>query len=147
VGTARLFYLLYNITGEMEWLEWAKKGAQAILGSGIPEKETPGFWNNVGVCCGSAGVADFFLSLHIATGEKSYLLFAEKVTRDLLKRGSRDKRGLYWIQAEHRTRPELLQAQTGLMQGAAGIGLWLLRLHNFELGNKISIVFPDNPFR
>jgi hypothetical protein len=29
-------------------------------------------------------------------------------------------KGLRWVQAEHRVRPELLVAQTGYMQGAAG---------------------------
>ena len=36
--------------------------------------------------------------------------------------------GLKWIQAEHRLHPDRLTAQTGLMQGAAGVGLTLLRL-------------------
>lgn len=49
-------------------------------------------------------------------------------------------------QAEHRARPEFLQAQTGLMQGAAGIGLWLLRLIAFDQNIVPRIIFPDNPF-
>jgi hypothetical protein len=53
---------------------------------------------------------------------------------------------LKWIQAEHRTRPELLVAQTGLMQGAAGIGLYLLHLDALERGQHIKIVLPDTPF-
>jgi uncharacterized protein YyaL (SSP411 family) len=146
VGTARLFYRLYQITAEEEWLSWMKKGARAILQSGIPEEETPGFWNNLGVCCGSAGVADFFLSLHEIDPQPEYLQFARRLTHDLILRGTRDTAGLKWIHAEHRSRPELLQAQTGLMQGAAGIGLWLLRLDAFDQNKAISIVLPDNPF-
>ena len=38
------------------WLEWAEKSARGILKSGIPDAPTAGFWNNVGQCCGSAGV-------------------------------------------------------------------------------------------
>src|SRR5262249_19136246 len=79
VGTARLFYRLRQTTGEEEWMRWVKKGAQAILESGIPERATAGFWNNVGQCCGSAGVAAFFLDLHDLTGEPGYLAFARKV--------------------------------------------------------------------
>src|SRR5207253_5943577 len=63
-GTARLFYRLYQATGDREWLDWVKRSARAILASGIPEKRPPGFWNNVSQCCGSAGVAEFFLDLH-----------------------------------------------------------------------------------
>jgi hypothetical protein len=64
----------------------------------------------------------------------------------LLTRATRDRDGLRWIQAEHRVRPELLIAQTGYMQGAAGIGMLLLHLDGFERGKKTPITFPDSPF-
>jgi hypothetical protein len=117
-----------------------------VIKSGIPEAQTPGFWNNVGQCCGSAGVAEFFLSLHQATGRSDFLSFAERITQDLLGRSTREGKDLCWIQAEHRVRPKFLQAQTGYMQGAAGIGMWLLRLDAFHQGRDFSIVFPDSPF-
>jgi hypothetical protein len=53
------------------------------------------------------------------------------------------------IQTEHRARPELLIAQTGLMQGAAGIGLVLLRRAAEETqvgGGAARIVLPDSAF-
>src|SRR5205807_7662562 len=50
-GTARLIYRLHQVTGEKEWMEWVKRCARGILQSGIPEKRTPGFWNNVSQCC------------------------------------------------------------------------------------------------
>jgi predicted negative regulator of RcsB-dependent stress response len=149
-GTARLFYRLYEVTGETSWMEWVKKSARGILTSGIPEKRTEGFWNNVSRCCGSAGVADFMLDLQgIGNTKKTdhrYLAFAKKLTEDLLRRSTPAGKGLKWVQAEHRVRPKLLQAQTGLMQGSAGIGLWLLRLNAFEKGKRETIHFPDSPF-
>ena len=36
---------------------WVGRGARGISSSGIPERRTAGFWNNVSVCCGNAGVA------------------------------------------------------------------------------------------
>jgi hypothetical protein len=51
-----------------------------------------------------------------------------------------------WIQAEHRVRPDLLVAQTGYMQGAAGIGMLLLHLEAFEKGRGAEIILPDSPF-
>ena len=146
VGTGRLFYRLYQITGEDTWLDWAEKGGRALLRSGIPEKQTPGFWNNVGVCCGSAGVADYALSLFQVTEKTEYLEFARRLTAQILNRSTQESGGLKWIQAEHRSRPDFLQAQTGLMQGAAGIGLWLLRLDAFEAGGTARITFPDSLF-
>jgi lantibiotic modifying enzyme len=145
-GTARLFYRLFQATGDREWLEWVKRSARAVTDSGIPEKRPPGFWNNVGPCCGSAGVAEFFLDLHRATGDRSYLAFSRRITDDLLKRATRDEKGTRWIQAEHRIQPDLLVAQTGYMQGAAGIGMWLLHLDAFERGQKRRITLPDSPF-
>lgn len=146
VGTSRLFYRLFQITGDREWMDWVERGAQAILNSGIPEKEHPGFWNNVGVCCGSAGVADHFLSLYQVTKKTAYLDFARALTTQILTEASRDSSGIRWIQAEHRSRPDFLQAQTGLMQGAAGIGLWLLRMDAHERGESVRIFLPDTPF-
>lgn len=146
VGTSRLFYLLFQITRDQEWMDWIERGAKAILESGVPEQEVEGFWNNVGVCCGSAGVADFFLSLYGLTQKKDYLDFARHLTNDLLSKSTHTDNGIKWIQAEHRARPEFLQAQTGLMQGAAGIGLWLLRLNAFDQNIVPRVIFPDNPF-
>jgi hypothetical protein len=51
-----------------------------------------------------------------------------------------------WIQAEHRINPDLLVAQTGYMQGAAGVGMLLLHLDQFGRGKKAQIFFPDSPF-
>jgi lantibiotic modifying enzyme len=145
-GTARLWYRLWQATGDRAWLEWASKSARAIVGSGIPDRPTPGFWNNVGVCCGSAGVAEFFLAHHRATGDAASLAFARRVTAQILASASRDASGIQWPHAEHRARPAEIVAQTGWMQGAAGIGAWFLHLDGFERGAAPSIRFPDSPF-
>ena len=157
VGTARLWYQLGRVTGDKQWMTWVDRSAKALTTSGIPEKRTPGFWNNVSQCCGSAGVAQFFLDLYAAgssdsaeaTADKkdpAYMTFAKKMTDDLLARGTRDEKGLRWVQAEHRVQPNLLVAQTGYMQGAAGIGMWLLRLDAAESKRKPFVRFPDTPF-
>ena len=146
VGTARLWYQLAKVTGNRQWLTWVDKSARALLASGIPETRTPGFWNNVSQCCGSAGVGQFFLDLHGVKANPAYLQFAKRMTDDLLKRGTRDEKGLRWVQAEHRVRPEQLAAQTGYMQGASGIGMWLLRLDAAETRRPNFVRFPDTPF-
>lgn len=145
-GTARLFYRLYQATGERVWMDWVRKSANSVLQSGLPEKQTPGFWNNVSQCCGSAGVAEFFLSLYQVTHDRRYIDFSKRMTANLLSKATRDQKGLRWIQAEHRVKPDLLAAQTGYMQGAAGIGMLLLHLDQVERGKKRSIVLPDSPY-
>jgi len=147
VGTANLFYELYKSTRDQAWLDWVLKEAHGLMDSGIPEKQTPGFWNNAGICCGLAGVADFFLGLYKITKNEHHLYFGRRVMTVLDKRATRDASGMRWIQAEHRTRPELLIAQTGLMQGAAGIGLVLLRWAAFEEDKRpVRIRMPDSAF-
>jgi lantibiotic modifying enzyme len=146
VGTARLFYVLNEATGEKVWLDWLRKSANALLKSGIPEKETPGFWNNDGICCGLAGVGEFFLDLGRALKDKSYLDFCDQVTARLLANASLAGKLMFWVQAEHRVRPDFLVAQTGYMQGAAGIGMFLLHLDAASSGARAKIVFPDTPF-
>jgi lantibiotic modifying enzyme len=145
-GTARLWYRLWEATGDRAWLEWAAKSARAIVSSGIPDRQTPGFWNNAGVCCGSAGVAEFFLAHHRATGEAASLAFARRVSAQILTSAVRDAQGIRWPHAEHRTRPAEIAAQTGWMQGAAGIGAWFLHLDAVERGAAPPIRFPDSPF-
>jgi lantibiotic modifying enzyme len=145
-GTSRLFYRLALATGDRSWIAWAERGARGVMRSGIPERETPGFWNNVSQCCGSAGVAEYFLSLHRVTRKRAYLDFARRMTDQLLAKATREGDALKWVQAEHRVRPELLVAQTGYAQGAAGIGLWLLRLDAFERGRRAGLALPDSPF-
>jgi lantibiotic modifying enzyme len=145
-GTARLWYRLWQATGDRAWLDWASKSARAIATSGIPDRTTPGFWRNVGVCCGSAGVAEFFLAHHRATGDPASLAFARRVSVQILESATRDAAGIRWPHAEHRTRPTEIAAQTGWMQGAAGIGAWFLHLDASERGAAPPIRLPDSPF-
>ena len=146
VGTARLFFRLYQVTGDREWLTWVQKSAQALRASGIPEMRTPGFWNNVGQCCGSAGVADFFLALWRETGDARDLAFARRMVDDMLGRATPKAGGLKWIQAEHRAQPKLLIAQTGYMQGAAGIGSALVHFAAAVDKRPVNIRLPDSPY-
>jgi lantibiotic modifying enzyme len=146
-GTARLFHRLGQVTGDRTWRGWVERAARGIAASGIPEQRTPGFWNNVSQCCGNAGVAEFFIELHRSYQDDSALPFARRVTADLLRRATDDESGMRWVQAEHRVHPELLIAQTGYMQGAAGIGTLLLKLDAVERQTRQRIVFPDSPYR
>jgi hypothetical protein len=80
------------------------------------------------------------------TRDPKYLAFAVKMTADLLARATRDDTGTRWVQAEHRVQPDLLIAQTGYMQGAAGIGSWLLRLDGQQRKRPAFIRLPDSPW-
>jgi lantibiotic modifying enzyme len=146
VGTARLWRRLAQVTRDQSWMTWVDRSARALLESGIPEKRTDGYWNNVSQCCGTAGIAEFFLDISRVTPDPAYLPFARRMTDDLLARATRDDAGMRWVQAENRTQPANLVAQTGYMQGASGIGMWLLRLDAAEHKRESFVRFPDSPW-
>jgi lantibiotic modifying enzyme len=145
-GTARFFHQLNRVTGDDEWMEWVRGGAEGIMQTGVPERRTPGFWNNVSQCCGDAGVGEFFVNLRRMTGDSRYLDFANRVTHNLRRRATETADRIGWRQAEHRVRPELLQTQTGFMQGAAGIGTYFLHLDGLEQGRDPLIRWPDSGY-
>lgn len=145
-GTARLYQKLYSITGNGRWKEKIFTAAAALQKCGIPEKQTTGYWNNVSYCCGNAGIAEFYLQLYQLYKNEMHLLFSEHMLNNLLQRATAGENKLSWKQAENRTQPTLLQAQTGLMQGAAGIGLTLLHINAVKNNKMYRIKLPDNPF-
>ncbi len=146
VGTSRLYYKLWQITKEQKWLDKINLAAKSMMNCHIDEKQTPGFWNNVSQCCGTASAAGFFLDTYEVTKNKEYLDFGKSLIKNLISRATEEKKGVKWIQAEHRIKPDFLQAQTSYMQGAAGIGTTLLHFDEFEKGKTPSIILPDNPF-
>jgi lantibiotic modifying enzyme len=142
-GTARAFDVLARITGDPRYADAVRGGTTSIVGSALPRERLPGFWNNVSLCCGSAGVIEFLLERARATGDPTLVDRAREFADDLLARGTSDERGLRFVQAEHRVKPDLLEAQTGWMQGAAGIGVALLDLAAFGEDESGRLVLPD----
>ncbi|MGE0554628.1 MAG: lanthionine synthetase LanC family protein, partial [Gemmatimonadales bacterium] len=59
VGTARLFTRLGRITGERRWSDWVDGLNRGLFASGVPERRTPGFWENISQCCGNVGVGEY----------------------------------------------------------------------------------------
>jgi lantibiotic modifying enzyme len=147
-GTARLFYQLYLATKDPHYLGWTEMLARGVMMSGIPDRQTPGFWNVVCQCCGSAGVVDFFLGLWAASGKPEYRTFAKRVADQMLSRRTDfDGKGYRWYQAYTRIKPWDVTAETGYMVGAAGIAAALLHLDMAEKGTyRRAILLPDDPF-
>ena len=151
VGTNRLFHQLAEVTGDDEWRDWVARGALGVMETGIPERRTPGFWENVSQCCGTTGAAEHFLTLYRTTGDAEYKAFVDRLNADLVTRASTVDTptgdGRKWTQAEHRVQPELLVAQTGHMQGAAGVGKYFLHVDAMEeRGEGPRVVLPDDPW-
>ena len=144
-GTARLFHRLGVVTRDRAWTAYVSQLARGTIASGVPQR-SPGFWNNISQCCGNCGVSDFFVDLYRLSGDPAHLAFARRCADDTLDRATVDGNGLKWAQAENRVSPNDVLAQTGLMQGAAGVGLAMLRLDGAMRRRRPMIVLPDSPF-
>jgi lantibiotic modifying enzyme len=144
-GTGRLLLELYDVTGETQWLDAARSLVDGLVSTGAPETRSKGFWNNHGQCCGDAGVGDFALLMAARTGEPAYRDLAARCADVIVANAEQGETGRSWRHAEHRDRPEFLQAQTGYMQGAAGIASFLLHLATTDAGAPVKIAMPDWP--
>ena len=142
-GTSRLYYRLWDITGDQKWMDLILKGAEGTLALQLDKHQTPGFWNNVGKCCGDVGVAEHYLWLYQITGKEAYQDHALAMTQKAVSLATKHGEGLKWVHAENRRSPEQVAAQTGLMQGSAGMGLWFLKLDATSNGRKVNIKLPD----
>jgi lantibiotic modifying enzyme len=135
-GTSQLFAALAlagveEVAGHpVTWLR--QRCLDAILASGVPRRIRPGFWDNDGRCCGTAGVGDVLLDAAQDRGDQAQagrLLNGARTMADALAgRAIRDQAGACWRFTEHRRDPPLLLPGTSWMQGAAGIAAFLLRM-------------------
>ena len=145
-GLSRLFYRLGEAMGDQRWHDRVSRAAAAIRASGVPEQRTPGFWNNISQCCGNCGVGEYFLTLDRLAPGAGHAEMVRRVAADTLRRATADGDGLKWVQAENRVQPDVVVAQTGYMQGAAGVGSFFLHCDAAAHGAKPAIVWPDSPF-
>ncbi len=135
-GTSYLFAALAHAgvveVGGFAVTELRQRCMHSILTSGVPNRLRPGFWDNDGRCCGTAGVGEVLLDAaqdSTDPARAATLLDGARVMGDaLVERAIRDRTGARWRFVEHRDDPPLLPPGTSWMQGAAGIGAFLLRL-------------------
>jgi hypothetical protein len=96
--------------------------------SGIPRRLYPGFWDNDGRCCGTAGAGDAVLTSWQRHGRDDDLAFAVVLGDALVDRAITDGTHAFWRFVEHRNADPLLPPGPGWMQGAAGPAAYLFRL-------------------
>jgi len=149
-GTGRLFHLLHCITGDGSHLDFAGSLLRGVLATGVPETRLEGFWNNLSQCCGDAGLGDYLLYLYRRDCDERALGLATRLASYITSQSTLvptpDGAARCWTQVEHRTRPEFLQTATGRIQGAAGIGSFLLHLATTLEGRPVMVALPDQPF-
>ena len=146
-GTASAFSALEyadvpEIGGETPYT-WRRRCLDSVRYSGIPERLHPGFWDNDGRCCGTAGVGDAFLDAWHLDGDEQDLEFAVRLGDTLLDHAYPDG---YWRFVEHRNEDPLLRPGVGWMQGAAGIAAYLFRLQRVLGGDQRVVERMENWF-
>jgi lantibiotic modifying enzyme len=151
-GTSHLFAALafagVEQVGGFEVGALRQRCLHSVLASGLPRRLRPGFWDNDGRCCGTAGVGDVLLDAAQDCTDPvraDELLRSARTMADALAgRAIRDQAGARWRFIEHRRDPPLLPPGTSCMQGAAGIAAFLLRLARvLETGPAAPVV--DRP--
>ncbi len=131
-GTSLLFTALEHagvdeVAGEPP-AQWHRRCLRSLRTSGIPDRLRPGFWDNDGRCCGTAGVGDIVLDAWQRGGVEDDLAFARLLGDALVERAVVEGDGAYWRFVEHRNADPLLPPGVGWMQGAAGVAAYLMRL-------------------
>ncbi|KOV83209.1 hypothetical protein ADL03_21465 [Nocardia sp. NRRL S-836] len=101
--------------------ELHRRCVRTLRTCGLPERLWPGFWDNDGRCCGTAGVGAVLLD---AGAEPE---FARHLADVLVDRAVPDGDGVCWRFVEHRAEEPLLPPGVGWMQGAAGIAAFLFQ--------------------
>ena len=95
-GTSLLFAALARAgideVGDRAPYDWERACLHSLKVSGIPERRYPGFWDNDGRCCGTAGVGDVVLNIWQRHGEDDDLAFALTLADAIVDRAIDDRR-------------------------------------------------------
>jgi hypothetical protein len=126
-GDASVFSALREITGDAGWGDLANRCWRTVTNSGVPKRLRPGFWDNSGRCCGTAGLLALACQRYDA-GIDADLDFAQTLVEDLAARATVDHAGVRWSNWEHRQTPSDLPPEIGWAMGNAGIIPQLLHL-------------------
>lgn len=145
-GTSRLFYQLYKTTGDKQYLDEIASLYAGLRHLGVPEKQSVGYWNTVGICCGGAGVAQFLINYNIVSGRDDVKDLAAETGSILLGQYEKQSKGVAWPLAFERVKPQNLSRGISYAAGASGVGAALIQLYLF-FENKYSwIRLFDDPY-
>ncbi|HEX4833227.1 MAG TPA: lanthionine synthetase LanC family protein [Trebonia sp.] len=142
-GGAQAFRLLGQVAGDPAGAVLADRCWRTVTASGLPRRR-PGFWDNSGRCCGTAGILALACDRQAEQGDG--LPFAAVLAADLAARAATDAAGARWSNHEHRATPPELAPRTGWAMGNAGIIRELLGHARLQAGRDPghAIAWPDH---
>ncbi len=142
-GDAQIFRLLADATDDQAWTSLEHRCWHTVRGSGLPQRLRPGFWDNSGRCCGTAGVLALACDRQVEHADG--LEFGAVLVTDLVARATVDDRGARWSNYEHLADPSDLAPRVGWAMGNAGIVRELLRYDRIVTGRDpgYAVQWPD----
>jgi len=144
-GDAQVFRLLEQVTADSAWTDLVDRCWSTVTQSGLPRRLRPGFWDNNGRCCGTAGVLALACDRVVERGDDPD--FADVLVEDLTARARVDEAGVRWSNHDYRATTPDLEPCPGWGMGNAGIIRELLRYArlNDDGFNGYAIQWPDHP--
>lgn len=144
-GDAQVFRQLHRVLGDPSWAALVDRCWHTVRQSGLPQRLRPGFWDNSGRCCGTAGVLALACDRQVENGDGRE--FADVMVADLLARATVDADGVRWSNTEHRVTPSELEPMPGWAMGNAGIIRELLRYARLRTSGEpgYAVDWPDQP--
>lgn len=142
VGTAKLFYELYQITKEESYLGEIYQLINGAKSLGAPFTQSAGFWNTTCICCGPAGYMPMFVGLYKLTNDRKWKNLAHDVGEILAGTKVKD----HWKIAFDRTKPKVITSPAGYFTGAAGMVVALLQIYCLETNRDGINGFIDDPY-
>ena len=91
-GDAQVFRMLGAVTRDPAWPVLADRCWHTVTTSGLPRRIRPGFWDNNGRCCGTAGVLALACDRHAEAGGD--LSLAARLAGDLAARAGAGSAGV-----------------------------------------------------
>lgn len=146
-GTCRFFYLLYQLTGDSLYQQEIVTLVDGMEAVGAPEFQSPGLWNNLTMCCGHAGILQFFISLYLTDGNERWYRLAERTAQVILgEKDTLQDESVRWQVALERIKPDVFSEHLGYYTGTAGIAASLLQMYLLEKHQFHWERFMDDPF-
>ena len=137
-GVSRTYRLMYELSGDDHYREYAAKLTEGILSTGAPQIHSPGYWHNYCFCCGAAGLLEHFVKAGSFLKTDKYTKAAFDCADVLIGDSVADSGKRRWYSAWTRVKPKEVEAYTGFYPGGAGCASALLTLYN-ETHGKLAL--------
>jgi hypothetical protein len=140
-GDAQVFRAMARLDPAGGWTGLADRCWHTVTTSGLPARREPGFWDNSGRCCGTAGV--LALALDRWADGSADRAFTDVLVADLADRAITTDDGACWRHHDFRTGD--LPPEPGWAMGNAGIVRELLRYDRLASGGEpaYAVSLPD----